>query len=383
MKMLMKLFIATFLLILLGLLNTKAQPFSSQAEWENYFKNKLDNLDPIEGIWSLSSNIKIFDNSNTLINSEFHEHLMTMVVYENSNEFFTYSLYTSEPVEIKFIKTAASNEYIIETFDDMSFTSSIKTTAILTNDMLINYSYIDKNKNNSFKLKEGSYIDFDNELLKIFPEEISNKNQSSSGTGFAISSNGIIATNYHVIEGARSIQVRGVNFNFDKYFNAKVLVFDKNNDLALIKIDDDNFKSLGTIPYTIKTDLEGAGMNIFVLGYPLRATMGDEIKLTNGIISSKTGFQGNTTLYQISAPVQPGNSGGPLFDKYANLIGIINAKHSGAENVSYAVKSRYLLSLIELLPNPPKLQSINLLTNKSLTDQVELVKKYVYIIETK
>lgn len=118
------------------------------------------------------------------------------------------------------------------------------------------------------------------------------------------------------------------------------------------------------------------------MGYPLRATMGDEIKLTNGIVSSKTGFQGDITSYQISAPVQPGNSGGPLFDNQGNLIGIINAKHTGAENASYAVKTSYLTNLIDLLSSPPKLQTINSLSSKTLTQQVELAKKFVYIIET-
>lgn len=164
-------------------------------------------------------------------------------------------------------------------------------------------------------------------------------------------------------------------------YNAKILVSDKNNDLALIQIDDNNFTSLGSVPYIIKTSLDGVGENIFVLGYPLRATMGDEIKLTNGIISSKTGFQGDITSYQISAPVQPGNSGGPLFDSQGNLIGIVNAKHIGAENASYAVKSSYLSSLIELLSNPPKLHTLNSLNGKSLTNQVEIIKKFVYIIE--
>jgi S1-C subfamily serine protease len=194
--------------------------------------------------------------------------------------------------------------------------------------------------------------------------------------------NGIIVTNYHVIDGAKSIKIRGVNSDFNKSYKAKVLVSDKNNDLALIQIDDFGFTSLGSIPYTIKTGLAGVGENIFVLGYPLRATMGDEIKLTNGIVSSRTGFQGDITSYQISAPVQPGNSGGPLFDSQGYLIGIINAKHGGAENASYAVKSSYLTNLIDLLPSPPKLQTVNSLTGKTLTQQVVIAKKYVYIIET-
>lgn len=251
-------------------------------------------------------------------------------------------------------------------------------------------------------ISENLYITFESGLMKIIwtdgdPQNLyiklyptaydnivqsGNQSKPASGTGFGISSNGIIVTNYHVIEGAKTIKVRGINSDFNKTYKAKVLVSDKNNDLALIQIDDYGFTSLGTIPFTIKTGLAGVGENIFVLGYPLRASMGDEIKLTNGIVSSKTGFQGDITSYQISAPVQPGNSGGPLFDNQGNLIGIINAKHTGAENASYGVKSSYLSGLIELLSSPPKLQTVNLLTGKSLTQQVELVKKFVYIIET-
>ena len=224
--------------------------------------------------------------------------------------------------------------------------------------------------------------------IKLYPTANDNIIQSgnqaklASGTGFGIASNGIIVTNYHVIDGAKTIKVRGVNSDFNKIYKAKVLVSDKNNDLALIQIDDYGFTSLGTIPYTIKTGLAGVGENIFVLGYPLRATMGDGIKLTNGIVSSRTGFQGDITSYQISAPVQPGNSGGPLFDSQGNLIGIINAKHVGAENASYAVKTSYLTNLIDLLPSPLKLQTVNSLTGKTLTQQVATVKKIVYIIET-
>lgn len=248
---------------------------------------------------------------------------------------------------------------------------------------------------------DGLYITFESGIMKIiwtdgktetylklYPTENDNVVQSSSsiklasGTGFGISSNGIIVTNFHVIDGAKTIKLRGINSDFNKTYKAKVLVSDKNNDLALIQIDDSGFTTLGTIPFTIKTGLSGVGEKIFVLGYPLRATMGDEIKLTNGIVSSRTGFQGDITSYQISAPVQAGNSGGPLFDNLGNLIGIINAKHGGAENASYAVKSSYLTNLIDLLPSPPKPQTVNSLSGKTLTQQVELAKKFVYIIET-
>ena len=225
----------------------------------------------------------------------------------------------------------------------------------------------------------------DNLYVKMFPSVTDNiatpSDMPVSGTGFALTSNGLIVTNYHVIENAKSINIRGINEDFSRLYSAKVIINDKHNDLAILKIDDYSFTSLGSIPYTIKTIGTNVGENIFVLGYPLRATMGDEVKLTNGIISSKTGFQGDITSYQISAPVQPGNSGGPLFDANGNLIGIVNAKHINAENATYAIKASYLTNMIDLLDYPPTLQTVSSVKAKPLTQQVQMVKKFVYIIE--
>ena len=84
---------------------------------------------------------------------------------------------------------------------------------------------------------------------------------------------------------------------------------DLTNDLIL-KIEDNQFSGFGTIPYGVSSKMADVGESIFVLGYPLTQTMGDEIKLTDGLISSRTGFQGDIANYQMSAPVQPENSGG-------------------------------------------------------------------------
>jgi S1-C subfamily serine protease len=166
----------------------------------------------------------------------------------------------------------------------------------------------------------------------------------SSGTGFFISNNGYIVTCYHVIEGATEISIKGINNDFYKKYKARIVATDKINDLAILKIDC-NLES--PINYSLKWDVSDVGQEVFTLGYPLKTTMGEEIKLTNGIISSKSGFQGDITTYQITVPVQPGNSGGPLFDKNGFVIGVINAKHTGAENAGYAVKSNILKNLIQ------------------------------------
>ena len=200
-----------------------------------------------------------------------------------------------------------------------------------------------------------------------------------SGTGFALK-NGYMATNYHVVEDAKSIKVQGIRGDFNIKYNATVIATDKFNDLAIIKIDDSRFNGFGTIPYRVKASTSEVGEDIFVLGYPLTTTMGDEIKLTTGVISSKTGFQGDVALYQISAPIQPGNSGGPLFDGNGNLIGIINAKHREAENVSYAIKTSYLKNLAESALSTSLLPTNNTVSGMSLSNKVKSLKNFVFMI---
>jgi S1-C subfamily serine protease len=246
---------------------------------------------------------------------------------------------------------------------------------------------------------EDNYITFKDNLMvhlwadnsketwiKLFPtvteQTPQNPQYASSGTGFLISSEGYIVTNHHVIKDANSITVRGLNGDFNKSVSAKLVIEDINNDLAIIKTDEYQTPSLTEPPFIISSKKVEPGNSVFCLGYPLRATMGEEVKITNGIISSNSGFMGDITSYQISAPVQPGNSGGPLFDDKGNLVGIINAKHSGAENVSYAVKSGYLLNLINSASISIKLQQINKMNTLSLPEKIKVVKKYTYIIET-
>lgn len=221
-------------------------------------------------------------------------------------------------------------------------------------------------------------------FVKMYPTATApignSQNLRSSGTGFFLTNNGYIVTNNHVVEKAKSIRVSGINGDYTKSYIAKVEVVDSQNDLAIIKINDASFRGISSIPYAIKTNTASIGEDCFVLGYPLISTMGLDIKLTNGIISSRTGFQGNVSEYQISAPIQPGNSGGPLFDKDGNVIGVVCAKHTGAENAGYAVKASYLQNLVDLLPVSITLPQTNLLKGKALPKQVEYAAKTVCVI---
>lgn len=246
----------------------------------------------------------------------------------------------------------------------------------------------------NFKQVMDGYVTFDQGIMKtslngeistyikLYPtvEDVKAESTEWTGTGFALN-NGYIVTNYHVVEDAKSITIKGIKGDFNNIFSAEVVATDKYNDLALLKISGAGFNGFGTIPYKIKTSLADVGEDIFVLGYPLTSTMGDEIKLTTGVVSSRTGFQGDVALYQISAPVQPGNSGGPLFDGKGNLIGIVSAKHTGAENVGYAIKVSYLQNLVESSITDNIMPTNNTISTLPLTGKVKNVKSFVFLIE--
>ena len=133
-------------------------------------------------------------------------------------------------------------------------------------------------------------------------------------------------------------------------------------------------------PYRIRLSAVEVGEEVYILGFPLPSSMGNELKLTTGVVSSSSGYHDNPALFQVSAPVQPGNSGGPVFDKEGRLIGVVNAKHTDAENVTYAIKVKYLVDM--LTPFGEKLQSnkSNSLKKKTLQEQVKAIRDFVFII---
>lgn len=244
----------------------------------------------------------------------------------------------------------------------------------------------DKSENNSAYVQFGNasfqlYLDSGepSTYLRLWPVNSNGGFEKSTGTGFAITTNGYIITNYHVIEGGGAISIRGINGQYEQSYTADVALADKTNDLAILKINDKMFTSFNQIPYVINSGMRLVGESVYVLGYPLLATMGEEIKLTDGIISAKSGFEGDITSYQITAPIQPGNSGSPVIDKNGNIIGIVNAKHSNTENVTYAIKSSYLLNLtVELGLN---LNRSSLTDGMPITEIFKYIRNFVLIVE--
>ena len=188
-----------------------------------------------------------------------------------------------------------------------------------------------------------------------------------SGTGFFITADGYIATNNHVVDNTSEIAIRDFHENV---YKVTVVRRDVANDVAILKITEVNEKASLR---DVKPSLTGfpalpirpsigvlKGESAFTVGFPRPELQGDEAKITEGIISSLSGIEGEPNHFQISVPIQPGNSGGPLIDKSGHVIGLtsshllanatLRTDGSLPENVNYAVKSNYLLELASTVP---------------------------------
>jgi serine protease Do len=198
------------------------------------------------------------------------------------------------------------------------------------------------------------------------------------GTGFAITSNGYIVTDFHVVDGADSVYVQDAD---GKSYKTKVIYAEPATDIAVLEITDPSFKTFGALPYAFKKAETDIGENVFTIGYPR-----DAIVLGPGFLTASSGFKGDTTQYQVSTPVDFGNSGGPLLDNKGNIIGIINAKQTHVEGAAFAVKSGYLLKAIQNIPDSLKGAALNINSKNTIaglnrSQQVKKLQNYVFMVK--
>ena len=198
------------------------------------------------------------------------------------------------------------------------------------------------------------------------------------GTGFALSSNGYVVTNYHVVQGADSVYVQNSD---GEAFKAKMIYIDPAYDLAVLQIIDPAFKDLDVLPYSFKKSASDVGEDVFTIGFPR-----DDQVYGKGYVSAKNGYAGDTVAYQVSIPVNPGNSGGPLLDNRGNVIGIINGKQTMVDGAAFAIKSTYLLKSIEAIPQDSLdkkliLSKRNTLSGLSRKEQFKKLEPFIYMVK--
>ena len=199
-----------------------------------------------------------------------------------------------------------------------------------------------------------------------------------SGTGFALTSDGYLVTSYHVIQGADSLLIEGHD---RQRYHAEPVYSDVKHDLAILRITDKKFTGFGRLPYAVKSGQADLGERVFTLGYPR-----EDVVYGEGALSARSGFEGDTAFYQVSIPVNPGNSGGPLLDERGNLIGVVSGRQNDAQSAAFATKSSYLVRLVDSLEaakpaTPYHLPHFGQLAGTGRAQQIKKLQDYVFVVK--
>nr|WP_294904230.1 S1C family serine protease [uncultured Lacibacter sp.] len=199
-----------------------------------------------------------------------------------------------------------------------------------------------------------------------------------SGSAFLVDTKGYLVTNAHVVKNAKGAIVLNSK---GAEFKAIIVKVDEAKDIAILKIQDKDYKSAGILPYAIRKSSTDIAEPIFTLGYPR-----NEIVYGEGYLSAKTGFNGDTLSCQIAVAANPGNSGGPVFNRQGEVIGILSTKETKADGVVFAIQSKYIVETVNQLKKDDstielKLPSKSSVKGMDAVQQVKKIQDYVYMVK--
>lgn len=261
--------------------------------------------------------------------------------------------------------------------------SSALIAVMITVSLLMGLGYLSKKQSNQITDLNRVGLERKSKKLINIKDSKSNAKEASyraaniEGSAFALNNKGYIVTSFHMVKGADSIFIE--NDLIDRACT-KVIFTDANLDLAILKIVNSDLVAKWRVPFSIKEKNADVGEKVFTLGYPR-----NEIVYGDGSLSSLSGYSNDKSMYQISIPVNPGNSGGPLLDENANVIGVIRGKISGEEGTGFAIKSNEILKAISELENDSLKQELmsqnkrnQNIKNLKRSEQIKLINPYVF-----
>lgn len=220
-----------------------------------------------------------------------------------------------------------------------------------------------------------------NQLNNVLQPKVPvNEIAANGGSSFLIDKKGYLITNAHVVEGSSTILVQN---NKGQEFKATIAYLDNAKDLAILKINDEDYKPVTSLPYSIRKGSADLGEQVFTLGYPR-----DEIVYNEGYMSAKTGFHGDTISCQIAVSANPGNSGGPVFNKNGEVIGILSTAQAKAQGVVFAIKSKHLYQAIDDLKKEDtafqkiKAPSVSNIKGMDRVQQIKQIEDCVFMVKS-
>jgi S1-C subfamily serine protease len=200
----------------------------------------------------------------------------------------------------------------------------------------------------------------------------------STGTAFLIDAKGYLITNAHVLKGQSAVVVNKKG----EEFTTRIVNIDLFRDLAILKIEDDDYKQGSYLPYSIKKTDVDLGEELFTLGYPR-----EEIVYNMGYLSAASGFNGDTASCQLSLNANPGNSGAPVFNKNGDIVGVLSGRETQSQGVTFAVKARSIFEMIEELKKEDttvqkiRLSTASYLKGEPRVEQVKKVEDFIFLVK--
>lgn len=322
--------------------NNKAQADDTKEEFiKKYFSNK--NIDRVEGFWMTDDSryeIAIIKNSSDT-NKDWE---YKGIILNSTTRSKLFGDHKFQKGELKLLARSTASNAVLSILWLMRDRSRSGGTMIFQNE-------------NVLSVKTSALDEFF--LYRTYPknsdESLSDKKEPVkkpkvlAGSGFFITKNHVV-TNCHVIGDSKKTKII---FSDGKEYPAKVIGKDSANDLAILEILEQNLQSVPI--YLEEDELPKNGESVFTIGYPLPDELGVSQKISEGIINNSSGIEGDNRFLQISIPIQPGNSGGPLFNSKGGVIGVVTMTLNNAyllinkaiiaQNVNFAIKIDYLRAL--------------------------------------
>lgn len=359
---------------------------AQQIEWLREFKSdfqdyiKSGTRHSLEGIWSADI---------TLPDGGMYRQAFDVAIYLSGNRFTVLPItldYPSFDNSIKYLEPTAEPSIFLLTADYSGSKYEANSRFNLKSPALAEFviQVPEPGLMNYLKANNLKYVGNRSIRYSLVKKSITTKKESdeqkagiSLGTGFAISNNGLIATNHHVVKGGSTFTVRNISGKTETRFKAEVIAIDASSDLAILKVSDPNFKQEDKLPYKIADEDVSMGTKVYSLGFPNPSFFKENLIVTDGIISSTS----DEFRYQMTVPLTYGNSGGPIFNESAEIVGVSVAGVHDLEKLAatYSVKSKHLINLLKSTDSNAGSGSKQ--TDRNIEEQINGFKKHIYIIE--